>query len=132
MCKQPGQRIGDSASHLSELSEPVEHVVTACFLRALVRDSEPAKRTDGAGGTTPFQGWTMNSQSVPKDFRDQARRAPPANAWPGLRAGALAYRQGYQRLDSQVMLTVIIVLVLLVTLIQFGGDRLARLLNERL
>lgn len=49
-----------------------------------------------------------------------------------MRAGALAYRQGYQRLDSQVMLTVIIVLVLLVTLIQSGGDRLARLLNKRL
>ncbi|MEG6992598.1 ABC transporter permease, partial [Pseudomonas aeruginosa] len=44
----------------------------------------------------------------------------------------LAYRYGYQRFDTQVMLTVIIVLVLLVTLIQFGGDRLARLLNKRL
>lgn len=30
------------------------------------------------------------------------------------------------------MLTVIIVLVLLVALIQFGGDRLARRLNRRL
>ncbi|MDF5871132.1 ABC transporter permease [Pseudomonas aeruginosa] len=46
--------------------------------------------------------------------------------------GDLAYRYGYQRFDTQVMLTVIIVLVLLVTLIQFGGDRLARLLNKRL
>lgn len=48
------------------------------------------------------------------------------------RPGDLAYRYGYQRFDTQVMLTVIIVLVLLVTLIQFGGDRLARLLNKRL
>ncbi|PWU31731.1 MULTISPECIES: methionine ABC transporter permease [unclassified Pseudomonas] len=45
--------------------------------------------------------------------------------------GDLAYRYGYQRFDTQVMLTVIIVLVLLVALIQFGGDRLARWLNKR-
>jgi D-methionine transport system permease protein len=46
--------------------------------------------------------------------------------------GDLAYRYGYQRFDTQVMLTVIILLVALVTLIQFGGDRLARWLNKRL
>ena len=45
--------------------------------------------------------------------------------------GDLAYRYGYQRFDVSVMLTVIIGLVLLVTLIQFGGDRLAKALNHR-
>ncbi|CAD5110006.1 D-methionine transport system permease protein MetI [Pseudomonas carbonaria] len=45
--------------------------------------------------------------------------------------GDLAYRYGYQRFDSQVMLTVIVVLVALVCLIQFGGDRLAKGLNRR-
>lgn len=46
--------------------------------------------------------------------------------------GDLAYRYGYQRFDTQVMLTVIVLLVLLVTLIQFGGDRLALRLNKRI
>lgn len=45
--------------------------------------------------------------------------------------GDIAYRYGYQRFDSQIMLTVIVLLVALVTLIQFGGDRLARELNKR-
>lgn len=45
--------------------------------------------------------------------------------------GDLAYRYGYQRFDSQVMLTVIVTLVVLVSLIQFGGDRLAKGLNRR-
>ncbi|MBA1247496.1 ABC transporter permease [Pseudomonas luteola] len=45
--------------------------------------------------------------------------------------GDLAYRYGYQRFDVSVMLIVIIGLVLLVTLIQFGGDRLAKALNHR-
>ncbi|WP_282875642.1 methionine ABC transporter permease [Pseudomonas peli] len=45
--------------------------------------------------------------------------------------GDLAYRYGYQRFDSQVMLTVIVTLVMLVSLIQFGGDRLAKGLNRR-
>jgi D-methionine transport system permease protein len=45
--------------------------------------------------------------------------------------GDIAYRYGYQRFDSQIMLTVIVLLVALVTLIQFGGDRLARVLNKR-
>lgn len=45
--------------------------------------------------------------------------------------GDLAYRYGYQRFDSQVMLTVIVALVVLVSLIQVAGDRLARGLNKR-
>lgn len=45
--------------------------------------------------------------------------------------GDLAYRYGYQRFDSQVMITVIVTLVVLVSLIQFGGDRLAKGLNKR-
>ena len=45
--------------------------------------------------------------------------------------GDLAYRYGYQRFDVSVMLIVIIGLVLLVTLIQFGGARLAKALNHR-
>lgn len=45
--------------------------------------------------------------------------------------GDLAYRYGYQRFDTEVMLTVIVLLVALVTLIQFGGDRLAHALNKR-
>ncbi|SDH51813.1 D-methionine transport system permease protein [Pseudomonas flavescens] len=45
--------------------------------------------------------------------------------------GDLAYRYGYQRFDSQVMLSVIVALVVLVSLIQFAGDRLARGLNKR-
>lgn len=45
--------------------------------------------------------------------------------------GDLAYRYGYQRFDSQVMLTVIVALVALVSLIQFSGDRLAKRLNHR-
>jgi len=36
-----------------------------------------------------------------------------------------------QRFDSQVMLTVIIVLVALVTVLQLCGDRLSRHLNHR-
>lgn len=45
--------------------------------------------------------------------------------------GDIAYRYGYQRFDSQVMLTVIIVLVALVTVLQLCGDRLSRHLNHR-
>ncbi|MBD8161589.1 ABC transporter permease [Erwinia persicina] len=45
--------------------------------------------------------------------------------------GDLAYRYGYQRFDSQVMLTVIVVLVALVTVLQLCGDRLSRRLNHR-
>lgn len=46
--------------------------------------------------------------------------------------GDLAYRYGYQRFDTDVMLTVIVLLVVLVTVIQFGGDRLALKLNKRI
>ncbi|KYP87502.1 ABC transporter permease [bacteria symbiont BFo1 of Frankliniella occidentalis] len=46
-------------------------------------------------------------------------------------AAHIAYRYGYQRFDSQVMLTVIIVLVALVTVLQLCGDRLSRHLNHR-
>ncbi|NIE51878.1 methionine ABC transporter permease (plasmid) [Pantoea dispersa] len=45
--------------------------------------------------------------------------------------GDLAYRYGYQRFDMQVMLTVIVVLVALVTLLQLCGDRLSRRLSHR-
>ncbi|EZH81108.1 ABC transporter permease [Ectopseudomonas composti] len=45
--------------------------------------------------------------------------------------GDLAYRYGYQRFDSQVMITVIVALVVLVSLIQLSGDRLAQRLNKR-
>ena len=45
--------------------------------------------------------------------------------------GDIAYRYGYQRFDSQIMLTVIVMLVALVAVIQLGGDRLARGLNKR-
>ena len=45
--------------------------------------------------------------------------------------GDLAYRNGCQRFDSQVMLTVIVALVVLVSLIQLSGDRLAKRLNHR-
>jgi D-methionine transport system permease protein len=44
--------------------------------------------------------------------------------------GDIAYRYGYQRFDSQVMLTVIVLLVILVAVIQLGGDRLAKGLNN--
>ena len=45
--------------------------------------------------------------------------------------GDIAYRYGYQRFDTQVMLTVIVLLVVLVAVIQLSGDRLARVLNKR-
>ncbi|QXH35654.1 methionine ABC transporter permease [Pseudomonas muyukensis] len=45
--------------------------------------------------------------------------------------GDIAYRYGYQRFDSQIMLTVIVMLVALVAVIQLGGDRLAKSLNKR-
>ncbi|KQR43157.1 methionine ABC transporter permease [Acidovorax sp. Leaf160] len=45
--------------------------------------------------------------------------------------GDLAIRYGYQRFDTQVMLIVIAVLVALVSLVQFGGDRWVRWLRSR-
>ena len=45
--------------------------------------------------------------------------------------GDLAYRYGYQRFDTQVMFTVIMALVALVTVLQFSGDKLSKRLNHR-
>lgn len=45
--------------------------------------------------------------------------------------GDLAIRYGYQRFDTTVMVAVIAVLILLVSGLQFTGDRLAARLNKR-
>lgn len=45
--------------------------------------------------------------------------------------GDLAIRYGYQRFQTDVMLVTVALIVLLVQLIQFGGDRLARRLDKR-
>lgn len=45
--------------------------------------------------------------------------------------GDLAIRYGYQRFDTQVMLIVIAVLIGLVSLVQWGGDRAAHHLQSR-
>jgi D-methionine transport system permease protein len=45
--------------------------------------------------------------------------------------GDLAIRYGYQRFDTQVMVIVIIILIALVTGVQFAGDRLVRWLRSR-
>ena len=45
--------------------------------------------------------------------------------------GDLAIRYGYQRFDTQVMVLVIAILVALVTLVQFSGDRLVHWLRSR-
>lgn len=45
--------------------------------------------------------------------------------------GDLAIRFGYYRYDNTVMIVTIVVLVCLVQLIQFGGDRFARLVDKR-
>ncbi|MDR3399030.1 MAG: ABC transporter permease [Pandoraea sp.] len=45
--------------------------------------------------------------------------------------GDLAIRYGYQRFDTQVMLIVIAVLILLVTVVQAAGDRYAHWLRSR-
>lgn len=45
--------------------------------------------------------------------------------------GDVAYRYGYQRFDVQIMLAVIVLLVILVMLIQYLGDRLSQQLNKR-
>lgn len=45
--------------------------------------------------------------------------------------GDLAYRYGYQRFDTQVIFTVIVALVALVTVLQFSGDKLSKRLNHR-
>ena len=45
--------------------------------------------------------------------------------------GDLAIRFGYQRFRPEVMLATIVVLVVLVQLIQFGGNWLAKQLNRK-
>ena len=45
--------------------------------------------------------------------------------------GALAISYGYQRYQADTMIACIIVLVLIVTIIQFIGDRLARAVDHR-
>jgi D-methionine transport system permease protein len=45
--------------------------------------------------------------------------------------GDLAIRYGYQRFDTTVMAAVIVALILLVSVLQFAGDRLAARLNRR-
>ena len=46
--------------------------------------------------------------------------------------GDLGIRYGYQRFQGDVMAIVVVVLIALVSLVQTGGDRLARRLNKRL
>jgi D-methionine transport system permease protein len=45
--------------------------------------------------------------------------------------GDLAIRYGYQRFDTTVMVTVIVLLIAIVTAVQFAGDRLVRRLAQR-
>lgn len=45
--------------------------------------------------------------------------------------GDLAIRYGYQRFETNVMLAVVAVLIVLVCGVQWGGDRVARLLDRR-
>ena len=45
--------------------------------------------------------------------------------------GALAISYGYQRYQADTMLACIIVLVIIVALIQFIGDRIARAVDHR-
>jgi D-methionine transport system permease protein len=45
--------------------------------------------------------------------------------------GDLAIRYGYQRFNTGIMVGVIIVLIALVSIVQFGGDRLARQFDHR-
>jgi D-methionine transport system permease protein len=45
--------------------------------------------------------------------------------------GDLAVRYGYQRFDTRVMLVTVAILVLMVQLVQWGGDRLVARLAHR-
>jgi D-methionine transport system permease protein len=45
--------------------------------------------------------------------------------------GDLAIRFGYYRYDNTVMITTVVILICLVQLIQFTGDRIARLVDKR-
>ena len=45
--------------------------------------------------------------------------------------GDLAIRYGYERYETAVMFNVIAILIALVTLVQLGGERLARQFDHR-
>lgn len=45
--------------------------------------------------------------------------------------GRLAYNYGYQRFQSEVMLTTLVILVAMVMLVQYVGDRLIRKVDHR-
>jgi D-methionine transport system permease protein len=45
--------------------------------------------------------------------------------------GDLAIRYGYQRFDTTVMVTVIVLLIVIVSAVQWGGDRLVRQITRR-
>ncbi len=45
--------------------------------------------------------------------------------------GDLAIRYGYQRFDTELMLVVIVILVALVSVVQFAGDLAVRRLRAR-
>ena len=45
--------------------------------------------------------------------------------------GDLAIRYGYQRFDTTVMVTVIVLLIAIVSVVQWGGDRLVRRITQR-
>jgi D-methionine transport system permease protein len=45
--------------------------------------------------------------------------------------GDLAIRYGYQRFDTTVMVTVIVLLIAIVSIVQWGGDRLVRRIVRR-
>lgn len=45
--------------------------------------------------------------------------------------GALAFNYGYQRYQGDTMLVCVVLLVIIVTLVQFSGDRAARFLDRR-
>jgi D-methionine transport system permease protein len=45
--------------------------------------------------------------------------------------GDLAIRFGYYRYDNSVMITTVVILICLVQIVQFSGDRIARLVDKR-
>jgi D-methionine transport system permease protein len=45
--------------------------------------------------------------------------------------GDLAIRYGYQRFDTTVMVTVIVLLIVIVSAVQWGGDRMVRRITQR-
>jgi D-methionine transport system permease protein len=45
--------------------------------------------------------------------------------------GDLAIRFGYYRFQNDIMITTVVILIILVQLIQFIGDRVARFLDKR-